>query len=84
MPTTIPEDRIQALLKAGVCNAAWLLTEPRPTYEDLAEHPEAAKWAFIAARLPGADVARLQVIVDAKGTDEQKAQFRRHVRGATP
>src|SRR6266568_877451 len=55
----IPIDRVAALRNAGLgCQADWLAGDR--SYEDLAAHPE---WAFLAARLPGADIERLQEVV---------------------
>ncbi len=74
----IPIDRVAALRKAGLgCQADWLAGDR--SYEDLAAHPE---WAFLAARLPGADIERLQEVVLRWGEPALRARFARHVPGA--
>ena len=81
MPTPIPQHRLAAVAKAGICQPGKEFLATVQNYEDLAAHPE---WAFLVARFPGADVARLQAVVDAHGSAELRAKFRKHVRGATP
>jgi len=81
MPTPIPRDRIEAIVRmGGVCppSITWL-QEPGRTYEDLAEKP---KWALIAARFPGADIEKLQAIVIEYGDASMRREFAKTVPGA--
>lgn len=80
MPTPIPPERLAVLVKAGICgpSVTWL-SVPGRTYEDLAEQP---KWAFMAARYPGADVLKLQAAVIASGDVEWRRTFAKHIPGA--
>jgi hypothetical protein len=53
--------------------------EPGRTYEDLAEKPH---WALIAARFPGANVAKLGEIVAAHGDAALRRRFAAEIPGA--
>jgi len=78
--TPIPPERLAVIFKTTICQPArdWL-SVPGRTYEDLAEHPD---WAYLAAKIPGADVARLQAVVVAHGSPKLRRLFAEEVPGA--
>lgn len=79
MPKPIPQERISVLRSYGVCKPFldWYDAAPR-NYEDLAAHP---RWAFAAARLPGADVPALMAAVIASGDAVCRRAFAEQVEG---
>lgn len=80
MATLIPDHRLAVHARTPQCRPVreWLAEKPR-TYEDLADHPE---WAFIAAKVPGSDIARLAAVVAAHGSPELRKRFADEIPGA--